>query len=84
MKSFEEFRQEQLAEQQDVQLDEIKWPSWLPNPLNIVKGAADVAGKVIKPVVSQVGKTAKKAWDGGDKEVGATKGRDEKGLPQSN
>ena len=83
MKSFEEFRQEQLAEQQDVQLDEIKWPDWL-NPFKIVKGAADVAGKVVKPVVDQVGKTAKKAWDGGDKEVSAVKGRDEKGLPQSN
>ena len=83
MKSFEQFRQEQLAEQ-DEQLDEFKVPDWA-NPLKWVQGAAGLVNdKVVKPVASQVGKTAKKAWDGGDKEVGATKGRDEKGLPQSN
>ena len=82
MKSFEQFRQDQLAEQQDVQLDEIKWPDAL-NPFKWIKGAGDLAWKGVKKGVSEVGKTAKKAWDGGDNKIGAVKGRDEKGLPKS-
>jgi len=82
MKSFEQFRQEQLAEQE--QLDEV-------NPLALgaagIKWLGDkifgVTKNVAGKVVGEVGKTAKKAWDGGDKEVGAVKGRDEKGLPKS-
>ena len=81
MKSFEQFRQEQLAEQE--QLDEIQVPDWL-NPIKWVQGAGNfVKDKVGKPIVNQAVKTAKKAWEGGDKEISAVKGRDEKGLPKS-
>jgi len=82
MKSFEEFRQDQLVEQE--QLDEIKVPDWL-NPLKWVKGAANLVNdKVVKPVVGEIGKTAKKTWDGGDNKIGNQKGSDERGLKSSN
>ena len=97
MKSFDDFRQEQLAEQE--QLDEIG-PAALLAPIKwlggkaigdaiwgAVKGTAKGAGNVVKntagKAVSEVGKTAKKAWDGGENEVSHVKGRDEKGLPKS-
>ena len=80
MKSFEQFRQEQLTEQQ--QLDEI--PDWL-NPIKWAeKTGKFIWNKGVKPVAKEIGKTAKKAWDGGENEVGAKKGSDEKGLPSSN
>ena len=83
MKSFEEFRQEQLAEQE--QLDEINPLAWAASGLKWLGDKAfgvtkNVAGKV----VGEVGKTAKKAWDGGDTKISGVKGTDEKGLPSVN
>ena len=48
------------------------------------KKVTDTAGNVIKTGVDQVGKTAKKAWDGGDTQISGVKGKDEKGLPSVN
>ena len=92
MKSFEEFRQEQLAEQEKI--DEA-WPllaplKWLGAKAigdavwNATKGAAKGGANIIKKGVGEVVKTGKKAWDGGDREIQAVKGNDEKGLPSSN
>ena len=93
MKSFDDFRREQLAEQE--QLDEIG-PAALLAPIKWlggkaigdaiwrgIKGTGKAAGNVAGKAVSEVGKTAKKAWDGGENEVSHVKGRDEKGLPKS-
>ena len=40
----------------------------------------NTAGKA----VSEVGKTAKKTWDGGDNKIGNQKGSDERGFKSSN
>ena len=95
MKSFEEFRQEQHQELEEL---EEAWPllapiKWLGGKAigdaiwgavkGTVKGAGNVARNTAGRAVSEVGKTAKKAWDGGENEVSHVKGRDEKGLPKS-
>ena len=98
MKSFEEFRQEQHQEIEEL---EEAWPllglgtaaKWLGGKAigeaiwGAVKGTAKGGGNGVRNTagraVSEGGKPGKKAWDCGDKEVSAVKGRDEKGLPKS-
>ena len=96
MKTFEEFRQEQ---QQDLEeglplLGLGTAAKWLGGKAigdaiwGAVKGTAKGAGNVVKntagKAVSEVGKTAKKTWDGGDNKIGNQKGSDERGLKSSN
>ena len=95
MKSFEEFRQEQHQNLEEgfPLLGLGTAAKWLGGKalgdaiLGAFKGTAKGAGNVVKntagKAVSEVGKTAKKAWDGGENEVSHVKGRDEKGLPKS-
>ena len=97
MKSFEEFRlqeQEQLDEVAPLVgglAAGAKWGlgAWGTQKLLDLLGwgtkkVTDTAGNIIKTGVDQVGKTAKKAWDGGDTKISGVKGTDEKGLPSVN
>ena len=91
MKTFEEFRQEQ---QQDLEeglplLGLGTAAKWLGGKAigdaiwGATKGAARGGANIIRRGVGEVVKTGKKAWDGGDREIQAVKGKDEKGLPKS-
>ena len=90
MKSFEEFRQEQLDEAVPLAAPLAAGAKWALGGWLTKKGldAVDWTGRKAKDaagaVVNQAKKTAKKAWDGGDTKISGVKGRDEKGLPSSN
>ena len=96
MKSFEEFRHQEEELNEAVPLAAglaagAKWGlgSWLTQ--KVLDGLGWGVGKVkdtavdtVKTGVDQVGKTVKKAWDGGDTKISGVKGKDEKGLPSVN